>query len=440
MRATTIVSQSTPVGNSAISVVRISGPEAFVFSKNLSRQTSCFEHMKAKYLPVFIKGKEKIDNAIFLPFFSPKSYTGEDVMEISCHGNPNIVLTVIDEILSFGAVLAEPGEYTKRAYLNGKIDLLQAESVALLIESRSVEAVYQLSKNIGGVTSKKLSNIKKEIIQVLSAIEFELDVSEDDSYIRSQKNNMQTILRGVIKKVEDALSSFDMISAHTKGLKVVFAGKPNVGKSTLVNSLLKNDKIITSPTPGTTRDIISTDITIKGLPFSFVDTAGIHKTKNEIEALGIEKTKQEILAADLIISVFCPDSEPIDFIEGTDKILVYNKTDLEKYLGDNKEVISVSATTGKGVESLRTKIANKYSSLRQNGSLPLITTLRQKNSLTETLSFVKASLEMLKQKSPPLEILAQELTMAINQLDITTGKTTTNDILDSVFSSFCVGK
>ena len=138
MRTTTIVSQSTPVGNSAISVVRISGPDAFVFSKTMCHQASCFEHMKAQYLPVFIKGKEKIDSAIFLPFLSPKSYTGEDVMEISCHGNPNIVLAVINEILSFGAVLAEPGEYTRRAYLNGKIDLLQAESVALLIESKSV--------------------------------------------------------------------------------------------------------------------------------------------------------------------------------------------------------------------------------------------------------------------------------------------------------------
>ncbi len=440
MRATTIVSQSTPIGNSAISVVRISGPDTFVFSKKLSHQTSSFKHMEAQYLPVFIKNNEKLDNAIYLPFFSPKSYTGEDIMEISCHGNPNIVLTVINEILSFGAVLAEPGEYTKRAYLNGKIDLLQAESVALLIESKSVEAVYQLSKNIGGVTSKKLSNIKKEIIQVLSIIEFELDISEDESYIKSQQNTMRTILRKVIKKIEGAISSFDTVSAHTRGLKVVFAGKPNVGKSTLVNALINDDKIITSPTPGTTRDIISTNITIKGLPFSFVDTAGIHETKNEIEAVGIEKTKEELRSADIIISVFSPDSEPVDFIKDKYKIFVHNKTDLKQYLGNKKDVLSVSAATGSGLGSLRTKIANRYSSFRQDGSLPLITTLRQKNSLTGTLSSVKASLELLGQNSPPLEILAQELTLAVGQLDITTGKTTTNDILDSVFSSFCVGK
>ena len=440
MRATTIVSQSTPIGNSAISVVRISGPDTFVFSKKLSHQPSSFKHMKAQYLPVFIKNNEKLDNAIYLPFFSPKSYTGEDVMEISCHGNPNIVLTVINEILSFGAILAEPGEYTKRAYLNGKIDLLQAESVALLIESKSIDAVYQLSKNISGVASKKLSSIKKEIIYVLSIIEFELDVSEEDSYIKSQQDTMRTILKKAIEKIKDAISSFDMISAHTKGLNVVFAGKPNVGKSTLVNALLKENKIITSPTPGTTRDIISTDTTIKGLPFTFIDTAGIHKTKNEIEATGIKKTKKELRSADVIISVFCPDSEPIDLIEDTDKIFVHNKTDLKKYIGNKNNVLSVSAATGSGLEALKTRLINRYSSLRQDGSLPLITTLRQKNSLTKTLSFVKASLELLEEKSPPLEILAQELTMAVSQLDITTGKTTTNDILDSVFSSFCVGK
>ena len=223
-------------------------------------------------------------------------------------------------------------------------------------------------------------------------------------------------------------------------MKVVFAGKPNVGKSTLVNALINDDKIITSPTPGTTRDIISTNITIKGLPFSFVDTAGIHETKNEIEAVGIEKTKEELRSADIIISVFSPDSEPVDFIKDKYKIFVHNKTDLKQYLGNKKDVLSVSAATGSGLGSLRTKIANRSSSFRQDGSLPLITTLRQKNSLTGTLSSVKASLELLGQNSPPLEILAQELTLAVGQLDITTGKTTTNDILDSVFSSFCVGK
>ncbi len=440
MRTTTIVSQSTPIGNSAISIVRISGPDTFVFSKRLSHYASSFNHMRAQYLPIFVKNNEKLDSAIYLPFFSPKSYTGEDVMEISCHGNPNIVLTVINEILSFGAVLAEPGEYTKRAYLNGKIDLLQAESVALLIESKSVEAVYQLSKNIGGVTSRKLSGIKKEIVQVLSTIEYELDVSEDDSYIRSQQNIMRTVLKRIIKKIKGAISSFDAVSTHTKGLKVVFAGKPNVGKSTLVNTLLEENKIITSSTPGTTRDIISTDTKINGLPFSFVDTAGLHKTKNEIEAAGIEKTKEEIQSADLIISVFCPGTEPADFIKDIDTIYVHNKTDLKKYLGEQKGVLSVSAATGKGVALLKAKIASKYSTLKQDGSLPLITTLRQKNCLTETLSFVVASFELLEQKSPPLEIIAQELSLAISQLDITTGKTTTNDILDSVFSSFCVGK
>ena len=161
MQTTTIVSQSTPAGFSAISVVRLSGPESFFFSKKLSKAPRGFKHKTAKYLPVIINGTKKIDDAVYLPFFAPKSYTGEDVVEISCHGNPHIVLAIINELLSFGAKLAEPGEYTKRAFLNGKIDLLQAESVSLLIESKSLAAAEELSKNVEGKASKKISNFKE---------------------------------------------------------------------------------------------------------------------------------------------------------------------------------------------------------------------------------------------------------------------------------------
>ena len=440
MQTTTIVSQSTPAGFSAISVVRLSGPKSFFFSKKLSNTSKGFKHKTAQYLPVIINETKKIDDAVYIPYFAPKSYTGEDVVEISCHGNPHIVLAIINELLSFGAKLAEPGEYTKRAFLNGKIDLLQAESVSLLIESKSLAAAKELSKNIEGKASKKISSFKREIIKILSFVEFELDVSEDDGFYVNQQKKISLKLKSLAFQFKTAIETFETIQAYTQGAKVVFLGKPNVGKSTLVNKLLNNNKILTSATPGTTRDVISTDITMSGFQFSFVDTAGIHATKNKIEAAGILKTKEEMKNADIIISVFSNDTQAVDLAEDKRVILVYNKDDLESYKGTKKNVFSVSAITGKGTDLLKNKIVDLAYTLKKNNSHPLITTLRQKDSLTKAKESLARAIGLLDQKTPPLELLANELMLSIHQLDITTGKTTTNDVLESVFSSFCVGK
>ena len=440
MQTTTIVSQSTPPGFSAISVVRLSGPKSFFFSKRLSNTSKDFEHKTAQYLPVIINETKKIDDAVYIPYFAPKSYTGEDVVEISCHGNPHIVLAIINELLSFGAKLAEPGEYTKRAFLNGKIDLLQAESVSLLIESKSLAAAKELSKNVEGKASKKISSFKREIIKILSFVEFELDVSEDDDFYVNQQKKISLKLKSLASQFKIAIETFETIQAYTQGAKVVFLGKPNVGKSTLVNKLLNNNKILTSATPGTTRDVISTDITMSGFQFSFVDTAGIHETKNKIEAAGILKTKEEMKNADIIISVFSNDTQEVDLAEDRRVILVYNKDDLESYKGTKKNVFSVSAITGKGTDLLKNKIVDLAYTLKKNNSHPLITTLRQKDSLAKAEESLARAIGLLDQKTPPLELLANELMLSIHQLDITTGKTTTNDVLESVFSSFCVGK
>ena len=373
-------------------------------------------------------------------FESPNSYTGEDLVEISCHGNQHITIAVINELLIFGAVLADPGEYTRRAFLNGKLDLFQAESVGLLIQAKSLAAAEQQSKNISGKASKQILNLKKKIISILALIEYELDVSEETSFSSSRSTASIKKLTLLKQSINELIETFELGNAYTQGSKVVFAGMPNAGKSTLINMILKNNKILTSPKPGTTRDIIATEISLEGFPISLVDTAGIHETEDEVEIAGIEKTKQEIKTADVIINVFSPRHQPIDFIEDINEILVHNKTDLQKYKGTNKNVCCVSAINGNGIKTLKTKIKNTIASTKTDGALPLITTLRQKESLIKASTSIHKSISLLVEKNAQLELVAFELTNAISELDITTGKTTTNDILDSVFSSFCVGK
>ena len=440
MSSTTIVSQATPVGNSAIAIVRLSGPSSVSYSKKLSKNKTPFKHQKPKYLPVYIKKTKKVDSAIYMYFKSPNSYTGEDIVEISCHGNQHIILAVINELLSFGANLADPGEYTRRAFLNGKLDLFQAESVGLLIQAKSLDAAEQQEKNISGKASKQVLSLKKKTISILALIEYELDISEETYFSSSKIADSIKKLTIIKKGINELIKSFELGKAYTQGSKVVFTGMPNVGKSTLINMILKNNKIITSPKPGTTRDVITTEISLGGLPVSLVDTAGIHETKDEIEIAGIEKTRQESKTADVIISVFSPHSQPVDFIEDAHTILVHNKTDLQNYKGSKKNVCCVSALSGDGIDNLKTKIKNTIVSTKADGTLPLITTLRQKESLTKAHTSTSKAINLLRETNAQLELVAHELTSTISYFDITTGKTTTNDVLDSVFSSFCIGK
>lgn len=439
MQYDTIVSQATPVGFSAIAIIRLSGPSSLQIAKRLSKTKYNLSHAKPKVCPVFIKG-ENVDQAVFIAYLSPKSYTGENIVEIFPHGNIHICEAIITECLVLGSRLAEPGEYTKRAFLNGKINLLQAESVAQLISAKSVEAIKQQTRNLTGGLTKKIRNIKESVLFCLSHLEYEMDVSEGFLVNTETISEIKNKLEKCIEETSSLNKTFKTGAAFTKGIKITLVGKPNVGKSTLGNKILGLEKSITSNTPGTTRDLVSTETILGGVPVTIVDTAGIHKTKNPVETEGVKRSFDEIKNADLVLSIFCHDLEPVDIKELRGSVLVYNKEDVSPYKGKNKNVFSVSAIKGTGVDSLINHIQKKILGLNRNAAEPLITTLRQKKALKEVEACLTRAQDLFRKNHQELDLLAYELRSTIDNIDLFTGKTTTNDILERVFSSFCVGK
>ena len=439
MSIATIVSQSTPSGFSAIAIIRLSGDKATEIAAKLSNNESVLKHKKATVRPVFVK-ENLIDEAVFTAFLSPKSYTGEDVVEISCHGNLHVCEAIITETVRLGARIAEPGEYTKRAFLNGKLNLLQAESVSLLINARSIEAVKQQTKNLNGGITEKIAQIKESLLTMLSFLEYELDVSEDTFLEKESIKLIKTNLKKCLKSTTSMIETFNRGSALSNGVKVAFVGRPNVGKSTLVNRILGVEKSITSDVPGTTRDLVSTETSLGGIPVTLVDTAGIHSSKNQIEKEGIKRSFEEIKTADLIVSLFCPDSEVVDFGEFNNQIFVYNKQDITPYQGKKENVFSVSATKGTGVNYLLDHLEKRIGGSRTNAAESLLTTIRQKEAMLEVSSCLSKAVNLFINNSQTVELPAQEIKNAISNIDVFTGKTTTNDILDRVFSTFCVGK
>ena len=439
MSPDTIVALATPVGRSSISVVRLSGPRSLILAKKLSRSKTVFSHRQAVFLPIYIENFEKIDNAIYTFYRSPASYTGEDIIEVCCHGNPVIVGSVIDRLCYYGARLADPGEYTKRAFINGKIDLVQAESVGLLISARSKDAAKHQSKNLSGGLSKTISLIRDDLLVSLSSLEYEFDISENDTGVDNFLRKSLKIINNNILLVKDLLRSYVRSKAYQQGDRVVICGQTNAGKSTLMNALLDVNRSITSDIPGTTRDTITSDQVVGGVPITLVDTAGLRDPQTPIEKDGIARTWKEISRADLIISVHSVDTQRIDYNNNTECLYVYNKVDMGGGSGDF-DSLSVSALRGDGISGLWKKIEEIVLSLSYTGSDIFINTARQKDSLRLCLDSMMRTKKALKNGAHELELAAFELRDAINSLDLFLGKVTSDDILEKVFTNFCVGK
>ena len=440
MMSDTIVAPATPPGYGGVSIVRISGSLSIALTKKICKRRSSFSHRRPTLSSVYNNAGNIIDNAVITFFENPQSYTGEDVLEISCHGNPIIVDQIVSTVCGFGARLADPGEFTKRAFLNGKLDLVQAESVSKLIESRSIEAANINSKILSGSLSKTLNTIRESVVGVLAELEFEFDISENESLIPNLITKSYKIINNNILACKNLVASYEEGRLFNHGARVVIYGNPNVGKSTLLNALIGKDRAITSDMPGTTRDTVDADIVLGGIPVTLIDTAGIRSASSGVESAGIKRSYDEIKNADILINVVTSEDGVAEKTQTKNTVIVFNKIDLVVPSKKMTDIIPVSALLGDGIAGLKNTIKEKLISKNTPGSDIVLTTRRQEIAITGCKNSLSASLKYLNKDAPELEIVAFELRDSINHIDALMGKTTVDDILNKVFSGFCVGK
>lgn len=397
---------------------------------------------------------EVIDEVLVSYFKAPKSYTMENMCEINSHGGNIIVKKILELCLKNGAELAEPGEFTKRAFLNGRIDLVQAESVIDIINAKSEKEVKTGIKQLEGLLSKEIAEIKQEIMDVMINIEVSIDYPEYD--VEDVANaEITDMLDSVKKKLERLERSFDNGKVIKEGIKTAIIGKPNAGKSSLLNAILKEDRAIVTEYEGTTRDTIEEFVNINGIPLKLIDTAGIRETKDEVEKIGIAKSKETANAADLIIAIFDAskeideeDLEVIDFIKNKKAIIILNKMDLKAKIDENNEnlkklsgnIIKMSALKNIGIDKLYEKITEMFNLNEINlDNENVITNVRQKNLIIKAIENVKKAKKTIEQKMP-IDIVAIFIKDILEDLGKITGEVVTEDIINEIFSKFCLGK
>ena len=447
----TIVALSTPDGVGAIGVIRLSGKESIhiinsIFKgKNLQQQPSHTIHLGT----IHDKGLV-IDEVLVSLFVAPKSYTKENVVEISCHGSPYIIQRIIELLITAGARPAQPGEFTLRAFLNGGLDLSQAEAVADLIASKSQLAHQIALQQMRGGFSNQLKTLREELIHFASLIELELDFSEEDVEFANRSHLHQLIGR-IQSTIHQLIISFEQGNVIKNGVPTVIAGKPNVGKSTLLNALLNEERAIVSEIAGTTRDTIEDELNIKGVNFRFIDTAGIRSTDDTIEAMGVERTYEKMKNAKLILYLIAPEQTAEDIEEQIADLqqlqipylLILNKSDQlnKQFLLPSLAtvVVEISAKNGIGIEKLKNIILEKIKLHHVENDGTIVSNIRHLEALQQTANHLNRVTEGLNQ-STTSDFLALDIRQAIYHLGLITGSVSTDDLLDNIFSKFCIGK
>ena len=456
--SSTIVSISTAPGIGGIGIIRMSGNETFeilnkIFKPKKEQKIEEIKGYTMKYGEI-IDNNQIIDEVLVSYFKAPKSYTTENMCEINSHGGSIIVKKILEICLKNGADMAEPGEFTKRAFLNGRIDLAQAESVIDLINAKSDREAKSGIKQLEGALSKEIKDIKQEIMNVLVNIEVTIDYPEYDTP-EVQKQELTMMLEKVEKKLSQLEESFDNGKIIKEGIKTAIIGKPNAGKSSLLNTILKEERAIVTDIEGTTRDTIEEFVTVKGIPIKLVDTAGIRNAKDEVEKIGIQKSIEEAQNADIIIAIFDSskeltneDKEIIDLIKGKKAIILLNKTDLPSKIDENnkqlkenaKNIIKISAKNNQGINKLYDKIAEMFSLNQINlDNEVLITNVRHKNIISKALQNVKKANEAIL-VNMPIDIVTIYIKEILEDLGEITGEYVTEDIINEIFSKFCLGK
>jgi tRNA modification GTPase len=427
----TIAAISTPPGRGALGVVRISGPQSSSIARKILKLRTELHPWRAT------RADLTVDDVIVTYFAAPKSYTAEDVIEISCHGAPVILRHCLDRAVQAGARLAEPGEFTLRAYLNGRIDLPRAEAVRDLIEATTLYQARIAAQQTQGSVSRLLAPIKTQLLELIALLEAGIDFAEDDISVAPASEILRR-LEPLIAETGALVRSFRYGNLVHNGFALAIVGQPNVGKSSLFNRLLEQNRAIVTDIPGTTRDVVSETIEFEGIPVRIVDTAGIRETSELVEKLGIERSRQAMADADLTIVVVDGDRSLVESAREQGRTLVAaNKCDLPGFQVLPGE-IAVSALTGEGIETLK-RAAIEMLAPGGEAQGGFITSLRHENLLRESLAMLEKTREAV-HFAVPHEMLLLDLYGALQPLDAITGVTTADDILNRIFSTFCIGK
>lgn len=437
----TITAIATPIGTGGVGVIRISGGKCFEIVETLFPQQ--LKVGKIHHGWILDDGK-KVDEVIVLPFKAPHSYTGEDVVEIQCHGGINVIRNILDLVLKNGARPAQRGEFTKRAFLNHKLDLSQAEAVCDLIHAKTQNFAIQSAKNLSGVLAQKVKEIKKDIFEVLSKIIAGIDFPDDVK--EPEYDYLQSEFEKAIKKIDDILHCAKSSNILRQGIKIAILGKPNVGKSSLFNALLSLNRAIVTDIAGTTRDILTETLDFDGIPVTLIDTAGIRESihVDKVEEIGIEFSKQSALEADLILFLFDSttginqeDEMILDIIKDKNHLKIANKSDIlltERSL----EYIYLSTITKEGFEELKEKI-KEFVGEKSIEDTEFITNNRQQDCLEKSRESLQQAL-LATQIKELQDLISIDVKSALLYLDEITGEVITDEILNNIFDNFCIGK
>ena len=454
----TIAAIATPLGEGGLAVIRLSGPQVLALAdrffvpagKAAVKPSAAATH--TIHFGHVVRDGQTVDEALLSVMRAPRTFTGEDVVEITCHGGVLTAKMVLDTVLAHGARLAQPGEFTRRAFLNGRIDLAQAEAVADLIHSRTELALRAANEQLAGKLSQRINLLRDELLTTLAHIEAHIDFPDEDIAPDTKDQLIGRLERGVAA-MDQLLRTANEGQILRRGIRAAIIGRPNAGKSSLLNQLLGRERAIVSAIPGTTRDTIEETANIRGVPVVFIDTAGLREGRDEIEVEGIRRSRQSLRQAEFVLHVF-DRSEPLTqsdqsyLAEFADKkcVVVLNKIDLPARLDPSflaprrSPVVEVSCLTGQGIEALKDAIKElAWSGQIKAEMLEVMINSRHQDALNRARAAALRTVEALR-SGQTLELVALDLRIAVNAVGEIVGKTTTEDLLDMIFSQFCIGK